>query len=96
MVVCDGTPVLEHVCTHSIHSHVLDDAHKRPVALTSETLFNGTCQGSDGGSHGGGGLLEVGGAIQGGSTLEVILRSSVTTEMTRRESKPISIFEQIL
>lgn len=50
------------------------------MALTSETLFDGTCQGSEGGSHGGGGLLEVGGAIQGGSTLEVMLLSSLITE----------------
>lgn len=68
-----------HSCSHLLAGR----AHKRPVA--SETLLDGTCQGSDGGSHGGGGLLEVGGAIQGGSTLEVMLLSSLITEMANRK-----------
>lgn len=49
------------------------------VALRLETLLCGPSQGSTGGwlgSHGGGGLLEVGGAIQGDSTLEVLVLPS--------------------
>lgn len=74
-----------------IYSPVLAGrAHTRPAAFTLETLFGRTCQGSDGGSHGGGGLLEVGGAIQGGSTLEVMLLPSLITEMTSRASVSLS------
>lgn len=46
-------------------------AQSRPVALLC-----GSAQGSRGGSHGGGGLLEVGGAIQGGSALEAFVLPS--------------------
>lgn len=60
-------------------------AHTRPVALRLETLFCGSSQGLTGGSHGGGGLLEVGGAIQGGSALEVLLLPSLITERWIRE-----------
>lgn len=51
-------------------------AHSVPVALRSGTLLGGFFQGSTGGSHGGGGLLEVGGAIHGESTLAVLVLPS--------------------
>ncbi len=53
-------------------------AHARPVALRLEAMFCGSSQGPTGGSHGGGGLLEVGGTIQGASSL-------VTREMNKRK-----------
>lgn len=49
--------------------------HARPVELRLEILFCGASQGSTGGrlcSHGGGGLLEGGGAIHEDSALEVL------------------------
>lgn len=54
-----------------------EKAHSRPVALK---LLCWSSQGLTGGSHGGGGLLDVGGAIQGGSTLEVLLLLTLVTE----------------
>lgn len=66
-------------CLHNTLSPVLaGKAHSRPAALRLDMLFGGPSQGSDGGSHGGGGLFEVGGAIQAGSALEAALPSLVT------------------
>lgn len=58
-----------HICTPVLAGR----AHTRPAALRLVTLSCGTSQGSTEGwlgSQGGGGLLEVGGAIQGASTLK--------------------------
>lgn len=55
-------------------------AHSLPEAFTLEAFFCGEFQRSAGGSHGGGGLVEVGGAIQGGSALEVCVLPSLVTE----------------
>ena len=67
------------VCVCTTHTPVLaGKAHSRPAALRVEMLFCGPSQGSDGGSHGGGGLFEVGGAIQAGSALGAVPPSLVT------------------
>lgn len=73
-------------CMHTDAPVLAGRAHSRPAALSVETLFCGASQGSTGGSHGGGGLLEDGGATQGGSALEVLVLPSLGTERWMTES----------
>lgn len=57
-----------------------EKAHSLPVALRLETFLWGPSQGSTGGSQGGGGLLEAGCAIQGGSALNGPALPSLVTK----------------
>lgn len=79
-------------CMHITGSPVFaGKAHTRPAASRLETLFGRASQGATGGSHGGGGLLGVGGTIHGESTLEVLVLPSLITE---RESMFIIACDQ--
>lgn len=68
-------------------------AQSWPMALRLETFLWGSSQESAGGSHGGGGLLEAGCVIQGGSVLRVVLLSSFVIERWVKRQSDFHIFK---
>lgn len=68
------------MCAHTDSPALAEKAHSLPVALRLETFLWGPSQGSTGGSQGGGGLLEAGCVIQGGSALNGPALPSLVTK----------------